>query len=200
MVHCRLLVYNDSYKLMIGGEILTDTLSIKYSPKNEYKEVGYHKTLYIYVNSIKKNGFKPSNAEDDWLGFGVYFWDNIENAKWWNVGNNSIIKNCIIECELKCDMDQYVNLNDEMDKLESFCEQYMREIRKNKLPRPNFKNNNQRKKFFCDLYCKKNNLLILSFRFEHDIMNKAGFKIGTKKRRQICVRDPKLIQILSINQ
>ena len=183
---------------MIGGEILEGRLSISYRPKDEYKEIGYHKTLYIYVDSIQKNGFKPSNAEDDWLGFGVYFWDNIENAKWWNVGNNSVIKNCIIECELKCDMDQYVNLTNEMDKLESFCKEYMKEIRKNSYPRPNFKNSNQKKKYFCDLYCEKNNLSILSYDFRHDIINIAGFKIDTQKRRQICVRKPELIQILSI--
>lgn len=173
-------------------------LSFLYKPKNEYKEVGYHKTLNIYIDSIKKNGFKPSNAKDDWLGFGVYFWDNIEDAKWWKNNTNAIIKGCIIQCELKCDMDQYINLNDNMDKFELFCQEYMKEIRENKLPRPNFENNNQRKKYFCDLYCKKNNLSILSFVFEHDIMNIAGFKVDTKKKRQICVRNPELIQILSI--
>lgn len=174
--------------------------SISYSPtKDEYKEIGYHKTLYIYVESIKKNGFKPSNENDDWLGFGVYFWDNVENAKWWNVGTDSVIKSCIIECELKCDINQYVNLNENIHEFDLFCKKYMREIVKNKLPRPNFENNNQKKKYFCDLYCTKNNLSILSFEFEHDIINIAGFKIGTKKRRQICVRNPNLIQILSIN-
>lgn len=181
------------------GEILEGNFSILYNPKDEYKEVGYHKTLYMYVESIKKNGFKPSNKDDDWLGLGVYFWDNIENAKWWNVGTGSIIKDCIIECELKCDMNQYANLNNDMYKLDLFCKKYMNEIRKNKSPRPKFKNNNQKKKFFCDLYCIKNNLSILSFEFEHDIINMAGFKIDTKKRRQICVRNPELIQILSIN-
>lgn len=173
--------------------------SISYTPKDEYKEIGYHKTLYIYVESIKENGFKPSNNNNDWLGLGVYFWDNIENAKWWNVGTGSIIRNCIIECELKCDLNQYVNLNENMYEFDLFCKKYMRELTKNKSPKPNFKNNNQKKKYFCDLYCRKNNLSILSFEFEHDIINTAGFKIGTKKRRQICVRNPNLIQILSIN-
>lgn len=173
--------------------------SILYNPKDEYKEIGYHKTLYIYVDSIKKDGFKPSNKDDDWLGLGVYFWDDIENAKWWRAGTGSVIKNCIIECELKCNMNQYANLNDEMEKFDTFCKNYMKEIRKNKLPRPIFKNNNQKKKYFCDLYSIKNNLSILSYEFEHDIINTAGFKIGIKKRRQICVRNPKLIQILSIN-
>lgn len=186
---------------MIGGGILEGKFSILYNSKDEYKEIGYHKTLCIYINDIKKDGFKPSNEDDDWLGLGVYFWDNIENAKWWNVGTGSIIKNCIIECELKCNINQYVNLNDkmEMDKLDSFCKKYMKEIVENGLPKPKFKNNNQKKKYFCDLYSTKNNLSILSFEFEHDIINVAGFKIDTKKRRQICVRNPDLIQILSIN-
>ncbi len=173
--------------------------SVLYNPKDEYKEIGYHKTLYIYVDSIKKDGFKPSNEEDDWLGFGVYFWDNIENAKWWNVGTGSIMQRCIIKCELKCNMNQYVNLNEDMDKFELFCKKYMKEIQENNLPRPKFKNSNQKKKFFCDLYSTKHNLSILSCEFEHDIINIAGFTIGRKKRRQICVRNPKLIQIISID-
>lgn len=173
-----------------------------YNPQNEYTEIGYHKTLHMHVSNIKKYGFKPSNENDDWLGLGVYFWDNIENAKWWKVGTGTgaIKKDCIIECELKCKMEQYLNLNKggEMDKFDKFCRKYMSEIKKNKLPRPKFENNNQRKKYFCDLYCKKNNYSILSFEFEHDSINIAGFKIGTIKRRQICVRDSKLIRILSI--
>lgn len=172
---------------------------IPYVPKDQYKEIGYHKTLCINLDNIRKNGFKPSTSNDDWLGFGVYFWDNIENAKWWNIGPR--LDMCIIICELKCDSSQYLNLDIELEmaKLDKFSRKYIRYLTDNSLPRPKFKNANQKKKFFCDLYCTQNNFIILSHTFKHDIINHAGFKIGTKKRRQICVRNSKFVQIISVD-
>lgn len=187
---------------MIGGvNVLDGNFLIDYVPKDEHKEIGYHKTLCIYMDSITENGFNPSNSKDDWLGLGVYFWDNIENAKWWNNSSESIIKTCIITCELKCDLSQYLDLDveHEMNKLDKFSRKYIKNLRDKNLPRPKFKNANQKKKFFCDLYCTQNNYTILSHTFKHDIMNFAGFKIGTKERRQICVRNPKHIQVLSVD-
>lgn len=173
---------------------------MSYNPKNEYNKIGYHRTLSVYLDNIKKNGFKPSNNDDDWLGMGVYFWDSIENAKWWNVGTGSVIEKCTIICRLKCDKTQYLDLDNdgEMNKFNVFCKKYMNNLKTEGLPRPKFKNNNQKKKFFCDLYCSCNGFVILSFTFKHDIINTAGFKVETRERKQICVRNPKNITIVSV--
>ncbi len=69
--------------------------SLSYSPKPEYNEIGYHKTLEIYKNDIMVMGFTPSKEDDDWLGEGVYFWDDIRNALWWKQ-NGSILKNVFL--------------------------------------------------------------------------------------------------------
>lgn len=180
-------------------DILDGHFMLSYVPEDNYTEIGYHKTLCIKLDSIRKNGFEPSKNKDDWLGLGVYFWDNIENARWWNVGTGAVIKPCIIICELKCDLSQYLDLDKEMDKLDKFCQKYIKELNRQGLPKPYFKNSHEKKKFFCDLYCKQKNFTILSYTFKHDIMNHAGFKIDTKERRQICVKNPKHIQILSVD-
>ncbi len=111
-------------------------------------------------------------------------------------------KKCIFVCNLKCDISNYLNLDDEnqMNQFEDFSKRYMKEMSKMSGAKPDFKNNNEKKKFFCDIYCLKNNIEILSFTFEHDIINQVGFKIGVKKRRQICVREPKCISIMSVRK
>lgn len=152
---------------MIGGaDILDGNFLLSYVPKDEYSEIGYHKTLYIKLDNIKETGFIPSNNKDDWLGQGVYFWDNIENAKWWNVSTGSIIKTCIITCELKCNSSQYLDLDKEIDNLDKFSRKYINGLIRKGLPRPKFENANQKKKFFCDLYCTQNNFIILSYTFK----------------------------------
>ena len=173
------------------------TLTIPYQPNLQHSETGYHKTLELNKNNILNNGFKPSNEPDDWLGEGIYFWDNLENANWWK-SNNKNFKSCIFVCNLKCDKNKYLNLDNDMNKLENFYKNYLKELARSNSPKPNFKNSNEIKKFFCDLYCLKNNIEILSFTFTHTEKNKVGFITGIKKRRQICVKKNNNISIVSI--
>lgn len=177
------------------------SFSMEYIPEMPHSETGFHKTLDIYKEDIIKHGFKVSVQEDDWLGEGVYFWDDINNAYWWKK-SNTLFKSCIFVCELTCGVSQYLNLDndDEMNNMETFTQQYLREMSKSNGYKPKFNNNNQRKKFFCDLYCAKNNYAILSFTFEHDRMNRSGFKTGSDFRRQICVRNPMCITIKEIKE
>lgn len=180
---------------------MSEKFSLIYEPQNTYAETGYHATLKIYQESIKNNGFKLSNSEDDWLGEGVYFWDDIRNAKWW-MKKNRLFPKCIFVCRLNCNLSNYLDLDNkfEMDKLDAFSKNFLNEISKRNGKKPNFKNINQIKKFFCDMYCSKNNISILSFTFKHDIINKAGFKVDTLSRKQICVRETNCISIIDIKE
>lgn len=174
--------------------------SLTYNPKMEYNEIGYHTTRIIYKDDIVDKGFKPSTDKDDWLGEGIYFWDNERNAYWWKQRSN--FKKCIFICSLKCPLQNYLNLDDknQMEKFSSFSKEYLFQMFKNSIKKPKFENNNQKKKFFCDIYCSNNNIHILSFTFEHDTINEFGFKIGSYKRRQICVREPSCISIMNIKE
>ena len=172
-------------------------LTIPYQPSLQYSETGYHKTYEIYKDNIIVQGFQLSNNPDDWLGEGIYFWDSLDNANWWK-SNSKSMGTCIFECKLHCEKEKYLNLDIEMDKLDNFGKQYLKEMEHKKCMKPAFKNANEVKKFFCDLYCKKNDIEILSFTFKHNIINKVGFVIGTTNRRQICVRDNKNIVVLSV--
>ena len=189
---------------------MNSDFSITYTTKNEYTEieypaeyteVGYHTTPKMYKDSILKNGFKPSIQKNDWLGEGVYFWDNEENALFWRRRSKSIPQ-CILVCDLKCQISEYLDLDKEsnMKNFEKFLNKYFKSVAEDIVVKPVFKNNNERRKFFCDLYCSCNNIRILSFTFTHEIINKFGFRIETINRRQICVREPKYISIKSIKE
>lgn len=180
-----------------------DMITIKYNPSLCYNEIGYHKTYLMNKDSIIKNGFEFSHNDDDWLGEGVYFWDNIDDANWWNQSKEKgIVRSCIFECKLVCKSEKYLNLDYplEMKKFDEFSMQYIKEMKNSRSKAPKFANNNQRKKFFCDLYCKKKNFEILSHTFKHDIINTVGFKVGEKHRRQICVRNKANIKIVSVKE
>lgn len=60
-------------------------------------EVGYHGTAYENAESIiKTRKMKFSSGYDEWLGRGIYFFGDIEDAKWWcktrKYSNHAIIK------------------------------------------------------------------------------------------------------------
>ena len=173
--------------------------SLTYNPKEEYNEIGYHTTFVMYKESIIKNGFYKSTKENEWLGEGVYFWDNEVNALWWKSKSKSF-KKCIFICKLKCCISKYLDLDNEMGKFETFSHKYLKTISSDNGKKPCFKNADECRKFFCDAYCSKNDICILAYTFDHDIVCRYGFKIGTVKRRQICVRDPACISIVDIKE
>ena len=45
----------------------------------------YHGTLADRANCIEATGFNKSNKEIEWLGYGVYFFDTLDNAKYWAI-------------------------------------------------------------------------------------------------------------------
>ena len=44
---------------------------------------GFHATNRKNANKIKKNGFKSSCNSKDWLGKGIYFYPDIQDALEW---------------------------------------------------------------------------------------------------------------------
>jgi hypothetical protein len=45
--------------------------------------IGYHGTELQYVDEILKKGFTHRIRDDHWLGQGIYFYTDLELAKWW---------------------------------------------------------------------------------------------------------------------
>ncbi len=49
---------------------------------NTFKITGYHGTFKDNVNNILSEGYTPKMRDNHWLGQGIYFYDDIELAKW----------------------------------------------------------------------------------------------------------------------
>jgi hypothetical protein len=80
----------------------------------KYEYIGYHGTNYELVESIKKDNFKKSLNDDEWLGHGVYFFiDGISDAKnnaveWaknqaYEYGQYKYNKYAVIEVKIICE-------------------------------------------------------------------------------------------------
>lgn len=102
----------------------------------------------------------------------------------------------VIECELICNKDEYLNLDIEMNKLEKFSQKYLEAMEKLSNSAPRFKNAHERKKFFCTAYAKKFGIKIISFTFKYPDINTAGFAAKHIERKQICVTNNDNINIL----
>ena len=72
--------------------------------------VGFHATSKKNAKSILKNGFKLSSNSNDWLGKGIYFYPNIQDAIEWK---NS---DCYICSFIKLKPYQILNLNKDKGK------------------------------------------------------------------------------------
>ena len=76
--------------------------------------VGYHGTIKTNAEKILSSGiFKESNEKDDWLGHGIYFFADVENAiKWANERANRYNEEAVVlSANIKCDMNRYLNLD-----------------------------------------------------------------------------------------
>lgn len=80
---------------------------------------GYHATKYEYaVNISEPQDFVPSLSDTEWLGAGVYFWDELFNARWWAKVKYKNRSSAIIKIRLECDDEFFLDL----DSTEEFYE------------------------------------------------------------------------------
>lgn len=91
----------------------------------QIKILGYHGTDKDSAKSIlSQNAFDQSNNDDDWLGRGVYFYDNVQNSILYNIRqfiNNYKIypeykdlskERKILVAQIECDSEDVFDLND----------------------------------------------------------------------------------------
>lgn len=84
--------------------------------------IGYHGTVNKDVDSVLDDiinrGFEISIKDIEWLGKGIYFFDNESDAHWWN--NNSekkkFLQKGIIKAEIFSKKMNFLNLDNEEDR------------------------------------------------------------------------------------
>lgn len=162
-----------------------------------FEKTAYHTTAKDRAESILKNKFfYESTQTNEWLGSGIYFWDDIDDAKWWrsNVKGVPRDKTVMIEVYLKCKYSEYrdLNIKENMKEFEAICE----EVINNKFFRLGTLSEVELRNFYCNYYKRKLGIKLLEYNFRRDKeFNKFGFK---KDSTQYCLGEKFQKEILEI--
>lgn len=201
-----------------GEKIIIGTYDVKSQKNNRYvfknndvETNGYHTTFKVKIEEIKKDGFISSESEQEWLGKGIYFWAEKKDSFFWS----KVIKDrntkadkekkikpddtIIITCLIKCKNNEFIDLDKDMNVLEEFRIQYLDEMRRNADFVPKFKNDHERKCFYCNEFKSSNNIKVISYSFPYIERNELGFK-KYYTRRQICVESMRYIKIEDVEE
>lgn len=85
-----------------------------------FKQTAYHGTCSLHKASITQNGLDPNKTtyrDDHWLGQGVYYFEDYNQAKWWakSISSKKESKESyalIYESEIEADENQVLDLDD----------------------------------------------------------------------------------------
>ncbi len=180
--------------------------------------LGYHGTSSNSKESIDKNGLDPSltkHRDDHWLGQGVYFFEEFDQAMWWaedistkswNRGSVPLVYHAVIEAEESevLNLDDYKVMNRFMDEMINL----QKSIEPDKNGRfPKFTEEKMRA-VFLDYYKNKHNIFVVIYTFEKNCISYGTYRKGADyhsqsqlfktlhmgyKEKQICVSDKKCI-------
>lgn len=164
--------------------------------------IGYHGTTKTNAEKILKNNkFNESTSKNDWLGHGIYFFKDIEDAKKWSIEKAHRYKDesIVLSANIKCTEEKYIDLDfkSNLNLLLSFAKEILKTSGKDIY----FKNKNEEKMcLICDLYKDFYDMNIMTFTFSKktslEIKNTIGFK--TLPERQICVSNHQCLSNIRI--
>lgn len=153
---------------------------------------GYHKSKLDRANRIlSSRSFPISTGSNQWLGDGIYFWDNIDNALWWNM--NDYRDGAILTADLACDTDQFIDLDDptQMCKIEEYADWIMEQT-KGTDTSISFSDKIEARAFFCTLFKEAYSIQLMKHSFPKLEYNNAGFKT-IHYRPQYCATSMDII-------
>lgn len=165
-----------------------------------FTKIGYHGTLSNRASSILENGFEHSKKPNEWLGHGVYFFEDIEWAKTWAMNqakkDNYKHKASVLSAVLSCDDDAFFDLDktENMQKLQS--ETYMLAQRQYETGHPELKSDVMRC-VACNFWKMKYKTKIFAYTFPRMKYNAIGFPVNAEQR-QFCVTDNRCIKFIKL--
>lgn len=159
--------------------------------------IGYHTTTINNARFIRRpSDFRPSVSKKDWLGKGVYFWDEIINARWWAKARKFFNVRYIFRCLLECDGIYFFDLDkteectlyrEFVDNIDRYVVKMSNEL-KDRYIDYDFKSVEEIRCFYLDAFKEINNIKLIrrSFDVEGDNTPDDGIIM---RRRQLCVTD-----------
>lgn len=164
----------------------------------EYKL--YHGTEDCNVPKILKEGFLISDKKTEWLGEGIYFYDNILRAKNW-VRNSQ--QSAIVQVQVQVDNELILDFRkyEHREKFKKVVDKYLNE-KKITILAPNTLDLENKKAYIrcgtCNLYCKLENVGIIIAEIVQNLKNRTncylrdiGFAVDNDL--QYCVKSNEYI-------
>lgn len=172
----------------------------------------YHGTLVDRATRIEATGFNKSNKEVEWLGYGVYFFDRFDNARYWALQEHTrqkgpssspvvLMVTICIEKNSLLDLDDpnamYLFKSDLNEAFESM-------FGDGKSGAPRFKNEREQRCFWCNYFTRTHpNIKVIAYSFPRIYYDKFGIP-SVHQNRQLCVVDdtcirmpPKRLEVLA---
>lgn len=163
--------------------------------------IGYHGTTEENATKILDDGqFKESTSNREWLGRGVYFFTDIENARYWAIDRAKRVKTkyAVLRVHIECEEDSYLDL----DLRANFAkvEAFVKNILKQSDRKIEFHNLDEKKCFACDLYKRINYIDVVSFTFSKKTSAETKALMGFQQlpEKQLCVSNNRCIHDIKI--
>lgn len=161
----------------------------------------YHGTRKDSAEKIlKEHLFLPSDGENEWLGRGIYFFQEKEDALWWNSHVRFHGQKMeILEVKLKFPEDSWLDLDNRTAKhaMTSFLQERLRRMPhqiQNLIKMDRYK----RQCFFCNnLQNYIPEIKIRSFNFPANFQRNNPFDFGFSTRKQFCVVEQSIIKVVN---
>lgn len=163
---------------------------------------GYHGTLDFKADLILKSGFIHSNKDNEWLGFGIYFFTNFNDAESWaknelrkeknrNKGYNSAVIEALVECDdaSYCDLDVKSNFD-------IMFKEVIDLLRGLKGRNSTNLTEAQMRCIACNWFAEKHKIKVYNFTFPRIYHNEIGFP-EIRLQQQFCVRESSILKSLS---
>lgn len=162
---------------------------------------GFHGTSKSAAQSILAEGFKPSEKISEWLGNGIYFFQNLGAANYWakkECQNDPVI----LQADIRIFDHEWLDMNSPADeeKYQKFVEQQLNDIKRLGKPLPVFTNAKgqydaaRERCFWCNLYVIYHGTKMISYKFRD--ISSPEVTYGFRKyysNIQMCVFDSSII-------
>lgn len=160
---------------------------------DSFSVLGYHKTRRLRAANIYGTKVFPlSTGRKMWLGDGVYFWDTLENAEWWN--QDKYTDGVILSAQLSCKTENYIDLDNpaHMRAIVDYAELIKEQVAADGSVDIDFQDKVQARAFFCTGYKKAYGIQLMRHSFPWLVDNSAGFR-ELHSRAQYCATDNSII-------
>ena len=154
---------------------------------------GYHGTGQAHARDIiRENKFKNSESAKEWLGCGVYFFEDRNHAIGWaniRARRENDKYAVVLAADISFDADEIFDLDIPRNiiELEKFCEKEMQSDTFKRNGAPHFKTHEEQRCFWADFYKETHpNIKVMAYTFDSTERVISGFPF---KQRQLCVNN-----------